>query len=112
VILADGRRFQLSAELSSTPGSRTKVDDEGTVRPGSQLKKDSIEVGGAVGGGAVAGAVIGGPTGAVVGGLIGAGAVTAHLLVSHPQATLEVGTALVFTLTQPLDLIPAEANQN
>jgi hypothetical protein len=42
--------------------------------------------------------------GAVTGGLIGAGVVTAHLLISHPQATLESGTVLVFTLSEPLQM--------
>jgi hypothetical protein len=41
--------------------------------------------------------------------LIGAGAVTAHLLISHPQATLETGTTLLFTLTDNVNLVPATA---
>jgi hypothetical protein len=55
----------------------------------------------------VTGAIVGGPAGALTGGLIGAGLVTVHLLVSHPQATLEAGTTLQFTLTQRLSLSPA-----
>jgi hypothetical protein len=31
--------------------------------------------------------------------------ITVHLLVDHPQATLEEGTSLMFMLTQPLDLV-------
>jgi hypothetical protein len=50
---------------------------------------------------------MGGPVGALTGGLIGAGVVTAHLLISHPQATLETGTAIVFTLTESLSMVPA-----
>jgi hypothetical protein len=106
VILPDGKRFQLHADLSGIPGSRNRVGDEGTIKPASQIKRDSIEVGGAVGAGVTVGAVVGGPVGAVTGGLIGAGAVTAHLLIDHPQATLETGTTLVFTLTEPLSLVP------
>jgi len=37
--------------------------------------------------------------------------VTAHLLVSHPQATLEPGTTLEFTLSEPLQMSPAGAEQ-
>jgi hypothetical protein len=112
VILPDGRRCHLYAELTGTPGSKTQVGSEGTVRPNSRLKRDSIEYGGTVGAGAVTGALLGGPVGALAGSLVGAGVVTVHLLVSHPQAKLEPGAALVFTLTEPLNLIPASASGN
>ena len=107
VILADGSHYQMHAETTATPGSRTHVIGEGTIRPDSRARRDTIEYGGAVGAGVVAGAVLGGPAGAVAGGFIGAGAVTVHLLVSHPQATLESGTTLVFALTETLSLTPA-----
>jgi hypothetical protein len=112
IILADGTRYHLRAEVSATPGAKSKVGSEGTILPDSRLKRDGIEYGGAVGAGATNGAVMGGPVGALTGGLIGAGVVTAHLLVSHPQATLETGTALVFTLSEPLQLAPVSANGN
>jgi hypothetical protein len=105
VILADGRRFRIYAETSGAPGSGTRVGTEGMIAPGSRVKRDSIEYGGAVGAGAITGAVVAGPAGALAGTLIGAGAVTVHLLVSHPQATLESGTTLLFTLTEPLNLM-------
>jgi hypothetical protein len=88
VILADGTRYQLHAEITATPGAKSKVGSEGKILPGSRLKRDGIEYGGAVGAGATTGAIVGGPVGAMTGGLIGAGVVTAHLLISHPQATL------------------------
>ena len=109
VVLPDGTRIHLSAEVTGTPGSRTRLGNEGTILPASRLKRDGIEYGGAVGGGAVTGAILGGPVGAVTGSLIGAGVVTAHLLISHPQATLETGTTLLFTLTEPLSMVPAAA---
>jgi hypothetical protein len=109
VILADGSRFHLYAQTSGAPGSNDRVGSEGAITPGSRLKKDGIEYGGAVGGGAVTGAILGGPGGALAGGIIGASVITVHLLVSHPQATLENGTVLLFTLNQPLQLVPATA---
>jgi len=112
VLLPDGARFRLHAEVTGTPGSRTHMAGENAIVPDSRLKRDGIEYGGAVGGGAVTGAVVGGPVGAVAGGLIGAGVITAHLLVSHPQATLEPGTAMLLTLTEPLDLVPAHESYN
>jgi hypothetical protein len=48
----------------------------------------------------------------MTGSLIGAGVVTAHLLISHPQATLEIGTTLLFTLTEPLSMVPTVASEN
>ncbi len=105
VILPDGARYHLYAQLMGAPGSNTRVSSEGSVSPDSRLKKDSIEYGGAVGAGAITGAVLGGPAGALAGTLIGAGAITVHLLVDHPQATLDSGTALLFTLTEPLNLV-------
>lgn len=112
VILPDGTRFRLHADVTSTPGSRTHVVGEGTIRPDSRAKRDGIEYGGAVGAGLITGAIVAGPGGALAGGIIGAGVVTVHLLVSHPQATLETGTTLIFQLTDPLYLSPEVANGN
>jgi hypothetical protein len=112
VILPDGSRFRLYAELSGAPGSGLRVSDEGTISPGSRLKKASIEYGGAVGAGAVTGAVLAGPGGALAGTIVGASVITAHLLISHPQARLESGTYLLFTLNEPLNLVPAAQTGN
>jgi hypothetical protein len=112
VILPNGTRYRLHAQTTATPGSKTRVGSEGTINAGSRLKRDSIEYGGVVGAGAATGAVLGGPVGALTGSLVGAGAVTAHLLINHPQATLEPGTTLVFSLTEPLDMVPAAGSAN
>jgi hypothetical protein len=112
VILTSGSRYILHADVTGTPGSRTRVGGEGAILPASRLKRDGIEYGGAVGGGAITGAVIAGPVGALTGSLIGAGAVTAHLLISHPQATLEPGTVLIFSLSEPLLLEAAGGSGN
>ena len=110
VILPDGTRYHLTAEITGAPGSNTHIGGEGAILPNSRLKRDGVEYAGGVGGGAAAGALIGGPVGALTGSLVGAGLITVHLLVSHPQATLESGTALMFTLTAPLYLTPASFN--
>ncbi len=109
VILPNGSRYRMYAQLSETPGARTRVRAEGAVAPGSQARKDGIEYTAGVGVGMVAGAAVGGPVGALAGSLIGAGAITVHLLTDHPQATLEKGTVLVFTLTEQLNLEPVTA---
>jgi hypothetical protein len=107
VVLSDGSRYRLYAQLSGTPDSKAHVGGEGAVTPNSRLEKDGIEYAGGVGAGLVTGAILGGPPGALAGTIIGAGAVTVHLLVSHPQATLENGSVLVFTLNEPLNLVSA-----
>jgi hypothetical protein len=112
VVLPDGTRFELHADVTGTYGSHTRVGGEGTIRADSRAKRDGIEYGGAVGAGVGTGAIVAGPVGALTGGLIGAGAITVHLLVSHPQATLEPGTVLVFQLTDPLFLSPAPVSGN
>jgi hypothetical protein len=112
VILADGSHYHLYAQLSGAPGSSVRVNEEGGISPGSQLKKAGIEYGAAVGGGAVTGAILAGPGGALAGTIIGASVITAHLLISHPQATLDSGTVLLFTLNQPLHLVPAAQSGN
>jgi len=111
MFLPNGKRYQLHADLSGTRGSKTRIGSEGAVLPESRLKRDGIEYGGAVGAGATTGAIMAGPAGALTGGLIGAGVVTAHLLVSHPQATLESGTTLEFTLSEPLQMSPADVDK-
>jgi hypothetical protein len=112
VILPAGARYRLYAQVTGTPGSKTRVGNEGSINSGSRLKRNSIEYGGAVGAGAITGAVLGGPAGALAGTLVGAGLVTAHLLISHPQANLEEGTTLLFSLTEPLYLVPAGNSGN
>jgi hypothetical protein len=112
VVLPNGTRFRLHAEVTSAPGSGNRVVGEGTIQPGSRLKRDGMEYGGAVGAGAVTGAIVAGPVGALTGSLIGAGAITVHLLVNHPQATLDSGTTLMFMLTEPLYLSPETMSGN
>ena len=112
VKLPNGKLYRLDATVTSAPVSKNVVHAEGMIGPGSQVKRDSIEYGGAVGTGVVAGAYLGGPVGALAGGLIGAGLVTTHLLISHPQATLDAGTPLILTLNDNMRLEPADIQRN
>lgn len=112
VTLPDGSSFRLYAELSGAPGTNTRVEYEGLVAPGSRLKKDGIVTGATIGTGAVTGAILGGPAGALAGTVVGATVISVHLLVSHPQATLDDGSVLLFTLSEPLNLAPAAPSGN
>jgi hypothetical protein len=114
VILLDGSRYHLDAQVSGTPGSKTRVNGEGFINPPSRVKKNAILYGSAVGAGLAIGGVLGGGVGAVTGGAIGAGVITVHILTKHSEATLEPGTVLLFTLDNRLDLQAAtpQANPN
>jgi len=112
VILNDGSRFHLYAQTTGAPGSNDRVGGEGNITPGSRLKKVGIEYGAVAGAGAVTGAMIGGPGGALAGGIVGASVITVHLLVNHPQATLDDGAVLLFTLNEPLHLVAAAQTGN
>jgi hypothetical protein len=112
VILADGSRFHLYADTTGAPGSNDRIGGEGDVTPGSRMKKVGIEYGAATGAGVVTGAIIGGPGGALAGGIIGASVITVHLLTDHPQATLDDGAVLLFTLNEPLHLVAAAQTGN
>ena len=106
VTLENGRKYQLHAMIASTPGSNLRVGPEGIITPGSRLKKDGYEYAGVGGGGMIVGAALGGPFGMLAGGIIGAGVVTTHLLVSHPQANLETGSYFMLTVTEQVRLVP------
>jgi hypothetical protein len=105
VTLPNGESFRLHAMVSSTPGTHTHVNAEGTIAPNRRVKRATIEYAGGVGVGAITGAYLGGPVGALAGGLVGAGLVTTHLLVSHAQANLNSGSVLMLSLTQQVSLV-------
>ena len=112
VTFENGSKYQLHAVVNSTPGSNTKVGSEGIITPGSRLKKDGLEYAGVGGGGMIVGAALGGPAGMLAGGIIGAGMVTTHLLVNHPQANLDEGSYLMLTVTERVHLDPAGTQGN
>jgi hypothetical protein len=112
VVMPNGSRYHLDAYVAGAPGSRVKTDNEGTIGAEARIKRGAIEYGAAMGAGAITGAALGGGAGALAGTLIGAGVITVHLLVTHPQANLEPGTVLLFTLTRSLNLTPTTVAGN
>lgn len=110
VILPNGQSFRLHAVIIGAPATHTHVNSEGMITADSRKLRAGIEYGGAVGVGAVTGAYLGGPVGALAGSLIGAGLVTTHLLVSHPQAHLDTGDVLMLTVTERVHLDPVTTN--
>jgi hypothetical protein len=112
VTLPNGESFRLHALVASAPGTHTRVGGEGLIAPDSRKLRAGIEYGGAVGVGAVTGAYLGGPVGALAGSLVGAGIVTTHLLISHPQAHLDSGDVLMLTLTERMHMEPVANSGN
>lgn len=108
----NGSKFHLHAAVVSTPGSHLRVGSEGQIIPGSRVKRNTIAYGIFVGAGMITGGVIGGPPGMLIGGAVGAGMVTTHLLVSHPQANLDSGAVLMLTLTDQVQLLPTGSQGN
>ncbi|HTV04656.1 MAG TPA: hypothetical protein VME86_04755 [Acidobacteriaceae bacterium] len=107
VILPDGTAYHLYAQVIDSEAPGTRTGGEGGIQPNAHIVKKSLEYGVGVGTGALVGAELAGPAGALAGSLIGAGLVTTHLLTQHPTAaSVPVGSEIVFSLTEPMDLTP------
>ena len=110
VMLPDGTHYMIRAQLIDTDqGSRSKIDGEGTLKRRDHPKETLAAVGLATGGAAVAGGMIGGGVGALVGAGIGVGAGTIVWLRQDRQAVLPEESTLVFSLTEPMPLMPVGA---
>jgi hypothetical protein len=110
VVLPDGSRYVLRAQVIDT-STKSRVDDEGTLKPASRLKTNVIKEAAGIGTGAVTGAIIGGGPGALIGSVIGAGVMTTNILVQHPaDVKIPKDSTLVLSLTQPMVISPELAS--
>ncbi|WP_446742839.1 hypothetical protein [Silvibacterium acidisoli] len=106
VILPDGTAYHLFAQVAASEAKGTRTDSEGGIQPKSHLVKDTVEYGAGAGTGAIVGAHFG-PEGALVGAIAGAGVITAHLLMQHPEAAVvPQGSVVIFSLSEPMELTP------
>ena len=111
VVLPDGSRYVLRAQILQT-STKTRVDDEGTLKPASRMKTNVIKETAGIGTGAVTGAILGGGPGALVGSLIGAGVMTTNILVQHPaDVKVPKDSVLTMSLTQPMVISPGDSEQ-
>lgn len=105
LVMPDGRELTLNGFLTSAdPAERRKlkIDEEGVLEGGSQLKRNTVFVGGGAAAGAVIGAIAGG---AALGAGVGAAAgIVAVLLAKGKEAIVEPGTLIGLELTEGLDL--------
>jgi hypothetical protein len=107
VILPDGTAYHLYGQVVESKAPNTRTDREGGIQPASNLKKNALAYGAGAGTGAVVGAQIAGPQGALIGSLVGAGVITVHILMQHPEiAEVPKGAIVTFSLTEPMDLMP------
>lgn len=107
VILPDGTAYHLDAEVVDSEAKGTRTGSEGEIQPSSHVLKNSVLYGAGVGTGAVVGGVLGGPPGLLVGSVVGAGLVTTHILLQHPDtAVVPAGSEIIFGLNEPLTLVP------
>ncbi|HET9101670.1 MAG TPA: hypothetical protein VFN62_14835 [Acidobacteriaceae bacterium] len=106
VVLPDGTRYFLHAEVYDLGNSRTvKPGTEGNVVNVAHGKRTVAEASLFGGGAAAAGFMIaGGPAALVLGGAA-AGYVGAHWLLESKQAVLPKDSQVVFGLTQPMSLV-------
>jgi hypothetical protein len=110
VVLPDGSRYTLRAQVIQT-STKSRIDDEGTLKPASRVKSNVIKETAGIGTGAVAGAILGGGPGALVGSIIGAGVMTTNILVQHPaDVKIPKDSMIVLSLTQPMSISPEVAS--
>jgi hypothetical protein len=107
-VLPDGTRYHLRAQVIDTLGSDTKAKGEGNIVANEHGKRTIAELGLGAGSGAIVGAAVGAGVGAVVGTAVGAGVVTAHWLRTNWSANLPAQSTVVFSLTDPMFLTPAQ----
>jgi hypothetical protein len=109
VILPDGTAYHLNAQVIASEADGTRTGSEGGIEPSSHVVKKTAEYGVGVGTGVLVGGELAGPPGALAGSLVGAGLVTTHLLLQHPEAAVvPAGSEIIFSLTEPLDLTPTK----
>jgi hypothetical protein len=105
LVMPDGRELPLKGILTSADANerrKLKIDEEGVIEGGSQIKRNTVFVGGGAATGAVIGAIAGG---AAFGAAVGAAAgVIAVFLAKGKEAIVEPGTLIGLELTESLDL--------
>ena len=96
LVLPDGRRVPLEAEIASVAGREAEV----AARP------PAASVAGSAAGGAILGGAVGGARGAAIGAVIGAVGATLVASARDHEVVVPSGTRLEIILTTPLD-VPA-----
>ncbi len=106
ILLPDGTKYIVHAQLTDTSRSDFNVDGEGTLKRRDNRNQELGILGLTAGGGAAAGAMVGGGVGALVGAGLGAGVSAIMWSKADRQATLPKDVRLTFSLTAPMMITP------
>jgi len=106
ILLPDGTRYVVHAQLTDTSRSDFNVNDEGTLKRRDNRKQEVGILSLTTGSGAAAGAMIGGGVGALVGAGLGAGVSSIMWAKADRQATLPKDVRLTFSLVAPMMITP------
>jgi hypothetical protein len=103
--LPNGRKVAINGSLTTLQADNVNADNEGTVKGGSNSKRDAVFIGGGVAGGAIIGGIAGGGKGAVIGGILGGALGTgARVLEKEKEAEVKSGTEFGVILNRPVSL--------
>jgi len=103
--LPNGTSYQINGSLTTLQADNVNSDNEGTVKGGSNSKRDAVFIGGGVAGGAIIGGIAGGGKGAVIGGILGGALGTgARVLENEKEAEVKSGTEFGVILNRSVSL--------
>lgn len=105
ITLPNGRSAIINGSLTTLQADNVNADNEGTVKGGSNKKRDAVFIGGGVAGGAIIGGIAGGGKGAVIGGILGGALGTgARVLEKEKEAEVKSGTEFGVILNRAVSL--------
>ncbi len=105
VELPNGTRVAINGSLASLQADNVNSDNEGTVRGGSNRKRDVVFIGGGAAAGGIIGAIAGGGKGAAIGAILGGALGTGgRVLENEKEADIKSGTEFGVILNQAVRL--------
>ena len=105
VELPNGRSAAINGSLTTLQADNVNSDNEGTVKGGSNQKRDAVFIGGGAATGAIIGAIAGGGKGAAIGAILGGGLGTgARVLEKEKEAEVKSGTEFGVILNRSVSL--------
>lgn len=110
ILLPDGSKYVVHAQLTDTSRSDFNVSNEGTLKRRDNRNQELGVLGLTTGGGAAAGAMVGGGVGALVGAGLGAGVSAIMWTKADRQAELPKDVRLTFSLTAPMMITPLHSS--
>lgn len=105
VEMPNGTSYVINGSLATLQADNVNADNEGTVKGGSNTKRDAVFIGGGAAGGAIIGGIAGGGKGAVIGGILGGALGTgARVLENEKEAEVKSGTEFGVILNRSVSL--------